>query len=63
LLLLYNLFYFSEENVLYYKNGLKITFDASNENPIIVVLKTKYQADPSYVIDKINLLVAVPKVI
>lgn len=50
-----------QENVLYYKNGLKITFDASNENPIIVVLKTKYQADPSYVIDKINLLVAVPK--
>jgi AP-1 complex subunit gamma-1 len=50
-----------EENVLYYKNGLKITFEPSNENPIIVVLKTKYQADPSYVIDKINLLVAVPK--
>eukprot|EP00833_Pecoramyces_ruminatium_P005917 jgi/Orpsp1_1/1179949/evm.model.c7180000071519.1 len=50
-----------EENILYHKNGLKITFDASNENPIIVVLKTKYIADPSYVIDKINLLVAVPK--
>jgi len=50
-----------EENVLYYKNGLKIVFDASKENPIIVALKTKYIADPSYVIDKINLLVAVPK--
>jgi len=49
------------ENILYHKNGLKITFDASNENPIIVVLKTKYIADTSYVIDKINLLVAVPK--
>ncbi|ORX47566.1 hypothetical protein BCR36DRAFT_584667 [Piromyces finnis] len=50
-----------EENVLYYKNGLKIVFDAYNENPIIIALKTKYIADPSYVIDKINLLVAVPK--
>jgi len=49
------------ENVLYHKNGLKIVFDASNESPIIIVLKTKYVAEPSYVIDKINLLVAVPK--
>jgi len=50
-----------EENILYHKNGLKIIFNASKENPVVVALKTRYIADPSYVIDKINLLVAVPK--
>jgi len=40
-----------EENILYHKNGLKIIFNASKENPVVVALKTRYIADPSYVID------------